>query len=78
MFETKGERRVGTHLISSLEVLIATYLQTEKEPLKQLFVTAGRYEDNAPTDSPTEWLFEELDNTKTFYSELIKKHTENK
>lgn len=61
VFETKGERRLGTHLISSLEVLLATFVETDKEKLKELFKKAERYEENAPTDSPAEWTFDELD-----------------
>lgn len=42
VFETRGDRRAGTHLISPLEVLFLTIMDHSKAEWKDLFTTKNR------------------------------------
>ena len=77
VFETRGERRVGTHLISSLEVLLASFVEVDWEALLKCFADINRVEGSSATETPTEWDFATL-TERSFVEEYELKHKENR
>ena len=45
MFETQGDRRAGTHLISPLEILYLTFVDHEKAGWKSIFESKDRIDN---------------------------------
>lgn len=47
VFETKGDRRAGTHLISPLQIIFLSLLEQEKkDEMKKLFKEKGRVDES--------------------------------
>jgi hypothetical protein len=69
VFETMGDRRIGTHVISPLEILFLNLCNLEQTAWFSVFEKNGRIDEGEPIEFLANWIF--LEPNQTFLKTIL-------